>query len=89
MNKNEVFKIILEILKNERMITTEALQSATEKTNIVTDIGVNSTDIVNLIAKVENRFEVDFEDDEVDNLDRSIASIVELTLKKLSNSNKK
>lgn len=86
MTRSEIFKIVLEMLEDERMVTKKALQSVTEKTNIVTELGVHSSDIINLVVKTEDRFEVEFEDNEIDDLDNTIESLINLILKKLANS---
>ena len=85
MTRAEIFKSVIEMLEDERVVNKEALQSATEKTNIVAELGVHSSDIVNLVAKAEDRFKVEFEDDEVDDLDYTIESLIDLILKKLVN----
>lgn len=82
MTRDEVFSTIIEMLEDERVVKKEALQTATEKTNIVAELGVHSSDIVNLVAKAEDRFGVEFEDDEIDDLDYTIESMIDLILKK-------
>ena len=85
MTRNEILKSILEMLEDEKGIYKGALQSATEKTNIVSELGVRSSEIVNMVAKAEDRFKVEFEDDEVDDLDYTIESLIDLIFKKLAN----
>lgn len=86
MNRNEVFKILIEILEKERVVKKEALKSATEKVNIIAELGIPSAEIVNLMTKIEDRFGVEFEDDDIDNLDYTIGSSIDLILKRKENS---
>lgn len=85
MTRNEILKNILEMLEDEKVINKEVLKSATEKTNIIAELGVRSSEIVNMVAKAEDRFKVEFEDDEIDELNYTIESLIDLIFKKLAN----
>ncbi len=87
MTRKEVFKGFVEILEGVRTVNKEALKSATEETDIVVDLGASSAELVNLIVKAEDHFNVEFEDDDIDDLQTTIASSVNLIMKSLDGKN--
>lgn len=84
MEREEVLKGIVEILKDVRTVNHEALADITEDSDFITDLGLPSTDLINIIAKAEDRFELEFDDDDVDDLGSRVGDTVDLVLKSLA-----
>ena len=57
------------------------LDNITENTDLITDLGAPSTEIVNIIAKAEEKFGFDFDDDDVDNIGSTVGDTITLILK--------
>ncbi|AFG38320.1 phosphopantetheine-binding protein [Spirochaeta africana] len=67
MSKQEVFDKVVAIIgpfaKDE-----EALKGATEETNILTDLKVNSARLVDIILDFEDQFDIAIDDDAADQI---------------------
>lgn len=81
MTREEIKDKIVEILKTVPTINQKNLENITEKTDLITDLGAPSTEIVNIIAKAEEKFGIDFEDDDVDILGSTVGDTIDLILK--------
>ena len=68
MSDTEIFNQVVEILtpyvRNE-----EALKSISNETNIVTDLQVNSSRLVDIILAMEDTFDIEIADEEADTVE--------------------
>ncbi|MEM9026475.1 MAG: phosphopantetheine-binding protein [Verrucomicrobiota bacterium] len=81
MDRNEILQEIKEILKTVNTVNQDKVDGLTEDTDFITDLGAPSAEIVNIIAKAEDRFDVEFDDDDVDSLDSKVSATVDLIIK--------
>ena len=81
MERTEVVEKIKGILKTIRSIDHSLLDSLTEETDFMVDLGVPSTELVNIIAKAEDLFDIEFEDDDVDDFGSTVGDTVDIILK--------
>ncbi len=81
MTRQEVKDKIVEILKTVPTLNQKNLDDITEDTDLITDLGAPSTEIVNIIAKAEEKFGFDFDDDDVDNIGSTVGDTINLILK--------
>ena len=81
MERQEIIDGLVEILKTVRTIDPEKLKTVTEDTDFITDLNTPSTEMINIAAKAEQRFDVEFEDDDIDNLGSKVKDIVDLIIK--------
>jgi acyl carrier protein len=81
MERQEIVAGIVEVLKTVRTIDPEKLQNITEDTDFLTDLNTPSTELINIAAKVEQKFDVEFEDDDIDNLGSKVKDIVDLIIR--------
>ena len=81
MTRQEVKDKIVEILKTVPTLNQKNLEDITEDTDLITDLGAPSTEIVNIIAKAEEKFGFDFDDDDVDNIGSTVGDTINLILK--------
>ncbi len=81
MTRQEVKDKIVEILKTVPTLNQKNLDNITEDTDLITDLGAPSTEIVNIIAKAEEKFGFDFDDDDVDNIGSTVGDTINLILK--------
>lgn len=80
MERQEIFDGLLEIFKNVRQIDPEKLKNATENTDLVADLNVPSTERINIVIKAEQVFDVQFDDDDVDDLGSKMKDLVDLII---------
>jgi len=81
MERQEIIDGLVEILKTVRTINPEKLVGVTEETDFITDLNAPSTEMINIIAKTEQKFGVEFEDDDIDDLGSKVKNVVDLILK--------
>lgn len=81
MTREEAKDKIVEILRTVHTIKPEKLVNVTEKTDFITDLGAPSTELVNIVAKAEEKFGVEFEDDDIDDIGSTMAETIDLVLK--------
>ena len=81
MTRQEVKDKIVEILRTVPTLDQSKLDNITEDTDLVTDLGAPSTEIVNIIAKAEEKFGFDFDDDDVDDIGSTVGDTINLILK--------
>ena len=69
---------ILKILKNivHTVVPNLELPTITLKSRIIQDLGIDSLEKVDLVLEVEERFNIEIKDDEVDSL-RTVADVVD------------
>jgi len=81
MTREEAKDKIVEILRTVHTIKPEKLNNVTEKTDFITDLGAPSTELVNIVAKAEEKFGVEFEDDDIDDIGSTMGETIDLVLK--------
>ena len=81
MERQEIIDGLFEILKTVRTINPDKLAGITEETDFIKDLNTPSTEMINIVAKTEQKFDVEFEDDDIDNLGSKVKNVVDLILK--------
>ena len=81
MERQEIIDGIVEILKTVRTIDQEKLANITEETDFLADLNTPSTELINIAAKAEQKFGIEFEDDDIDDLGSKVKDIVDLILR--------
>jgi len=81
MERQEIIAGLVEILGTVRTINKEKLATITEDTDLIKDLNTPSTEMINIVAKAEQKFDVEFDDDDIDDLDAKVKSVVDLILK--------
>ena len=81
MERQEIIAGLVEILKTVRTIEPEKLANVTEDTDFIADLNTPSTEMINIAAKAEQKFDVEFEDDDVDDLGSKVKDYVDLIVK--------
>lgn len=81
MERQEIIDGLVEILKTIRTIDKEKLKSITEETDFIADLGTPSTELINIAAKAEQKFDVEFDDDDIDDLGSKVKDIVDLIIR--------
>ena len=85
MQRSEVIAGLKEILVPFLGVGKEKLDAATEGTDINKELGVKSTDIVNIVLEIEKKWDIAFEDEEIDALNElTIKSVADLVMSKVS-----
>jgi len=81
MERQEIINGLVEILKTVRMIDPAKLANVTEETDFIADLNTPSTEMINIAAKAEQKFDVEFDDDDIDELGSKVKDIVDLIIK--------
>lgn len=81
MTREEAKDKIVEILRTVHTINPAKLANVTEKTDFITDLGAPSTELVNIVAKAEEKFGIEFEDDDIDDIGSTMGETIDLVLK--------
>ena len=85
MEIGEVITRLKELLVPFLGVEKEKLDAATEQTDLNKELGVKSTDIVNIVLEIEKKWDIAFDDEEIDALSEvTMKSVVDLVMKKLS-----
>ncbi len=82
MTREEILAGLVEILRTVRTIDPAKLKTITEQTDFITDLNTPSTEMINIAAKAEQKFGVEFEDEDIDGLGSKVKDIIDLILKK-------
>ncbi len=85
MTREEILKGLIEILEKTPQIDAKKLKNITEKTDFISDLEVPSTELINVIAKAESKFDVEFDDDDIDDLGSSVSGTIDLIEAALKN----
>ncbi len=84
MDRSAIVSGLKEILVPFLGVAKEKLDAATESTDINKDLGVKSTDVVNIVLEAEKKFNIAFADEEIDNLNViTIKAVTDLVASKL------
>ncbi len=81
MERQEIVDEIIEVLRTVRTVDPSRLENVTEETDFLTDMNMPSTELINIAAKVEQKFDVEFEDDDIDSLGSTVKDVVDLIIK--------
>lgn len=81
MERQEIIDGLVEILKTVRAIDPEKLVNVTEETDFIADLKTPSTEMINIAAKAERKFDVEFDDDDIDDLGSKMKDIIDLIIK--------
>jgi acyl carrier protein len=78
--RKEILDGLIEVLRTVRTIDPARLEGVTEETDFLADMNTPSTELINIAVKVEQKFDVEFEDDDIDNLGSTVKDIIDLIL---------
>jgi acyl carrier protein len=81
MERQQIIDGLVEILKTVRTIAPEKLAGITEDTDFIADLNTPSTEMINIAAKAEQKFGVEFDDDDIDGLGSTVKDFVDLIIK--------
>ncbi|GAC1312764.1 MAG: hypothetical protein NVSMB24_34900 [Mucilaginibacter sp.] len=81
MERQQIIDGLVEILKTVRTIAPEKLAGITEDTDFIADLNTPSTEMINIAAKAEQKFGVEFDDDDIDGLGSKVKDFVDLIIK--------
>lgn len=81
MERQEIIDGIVEILRTVRTINPDKLVGITEETDFIKDLETPSTEMINIAAKAEQKFGVEFDDDDIDGLGSKVKDIVDLIIR--------
>jgi len=79
--RQEIIDGLVDILKTVRMIDPAKLVGITEDTDFISDLETPSTEMINIAAKAEQKFGVEFDDDDIDDLGSKVKDIVDLIIR--------
>lgn len=82
MTREEIINHIVDILKTIRTLDQEKLVGINEETDFLADLNTPSTELINIAAKAEQKFGVEFEDEDIDGLGSKVKDIVDLIQRK-------
>jgi acyl carrier protein len=80
MERQEILDGLLEVLRTVRTIDPARLEGVTEETDFLTDLSTPSTELINIAAKVEHKFDIEFEDDDIDRMGSKVKDVIDLIL---------
>ncbi|MBX2906774.1 MAG: hypothetical protein KF744_12095 [Taibaiella sp.] len=81
MTRQDVLDGIVRILKEVKTVDQEALKNISEDSDFIADLGLPSTEMINIIAKAEDEFQLEFDDDDVDALDSKVSETIDLVMR--------
>jgi acyl carrier protein len=80
MERQEIIDGLIEVLKTVRTINPDKLVGVTEETDFLTDLDTPSTELINIAAKVEHKFGIEFDDDDIDHMGSKVKDVVNLII---------
>lgn len=81
MDRKEILAGLIEVLRTIRTVDPAKLENVTEETDFMTDMNTPSTELINIAAKVEQKFDVEFEDEDIDELGSTVKDVIDLIIK--------
>ena len=81
MDRKEVLVGLIEVLRTVRTVDPAKLENVTEETDFLTDMNTPSTELINIAAKVEQKFDIEFEDEDIDEMGSKVKDIIDLIIK--------
>jgi len=80
MERQEILDGLIEVLRTIRTIDPDRLVGVTEETDFLTDLSTPSTELINIAAKVENKFDIEFDDDDIDHMGSKVKDVIDLII---------
>ncbi len=80
MERQEILESLIEVLRTIRTIDPERLVGVTEETDFLADLNTPSTELINIAAKVEHKFGIEFDDDDIDRMGSKVKDIIDLII---------
>lgn len=81
MERQEIINDLVEILRTMRTVDQSKLDNVTEETDLIADLNIPSIEMIRIAGKVEQEFEIEFEDDDIDDLGSKIKDLVDLIIR--------
>lgn len=81
MDRTEILEGIKSILRGVNTVDQDMVDTLDEKTDFLTDLGAPSTELINIVAKAEDHFGVEFDDDAIDSMGTSVGDTIDLIVK--------
>jgi len=81
MDRKEILTGLIEVLRTVRTVDPAKLENVTEETDFLTDMNTPSTELINIAAKVEQKFDIEFEDEDIDEMGSKVKDIIDLIIK--------
>ncbi len=78
--RQEILEGLLEVLRTVRTIDPARLEGVTEETDFLTDLSTPSTELINIAAKVEQKFDIEFEDEDIDRMGSKVKDVIDLII---------
>jgi len=78
--RKEILDGLLEVLRTVRTIDPAKLEGVTEETDFLTDMDTPSTELINIAAKVEQKFDIEFEDEDIDRMGSKVKDVIDLII---------
>ena len=78
--RQQILDELLEVLRTVRTIDPARLEGVTEETDFLADMNAPSTELINIAVKVEQKFDVEFEDDDIDRLGSKVKDVIDLII---------
>ena len=78
--RQEILDGLLEVLRTVRTIDPARLEGVTEETDFLSDLSTPSTELINIAAKVEHKFGIEFDDDDIDRMGSKVKDIIDLII---------
>lgn len=72
---------MIEVLRTVRTVDPAKLENVTEETDFLTDMNTPSTELINIAAKVEQKFDIEFEDEDIDEMGSKVKDVIDLIIK--------
>lgn len=81
MDRKEILAGLIEVLRTVRTVDPAKLENVTEETDFLTDMNTPSTELINIAAKVEQKFNIEFEDEDIDEMGSKVKDVINLIIK--------
>jgi acyl carrier protein len=81
MDRKEILDGLIEVLRTVRTVDPAKLENVTEETDFLTDMNTPSTELINIAAKVEQKFDIEFEDEDIDEMGSKVKDVIDLIIK--------
>jgi acyl carrier protein len=81
MTRQEIIDGLKDILKTVRTIDPAKLDDIAESTDFIADLKTPSTEMINIAAKAEQKFGIEFDDEDIDELGSTVKDFVDLVLR--------